>query len=119
MENKNINTNGLYKLKMLITVVNRQKADFYTDVLSQYDVNLTLSTRAIGTAKTEVLNLLGIDESEKTVLISFIKEEMTGEILSVLEEKFATIKNGKGIAFTIPLSSIISTNAYRFLSNSR
>ena len=34
-----------------------------------------------------------------------------------LEEKFHTIKNGKGIAFCVPLSSVIGVNIYQFLSN--
>ena len=39
--------------------------------------------------------------------------------MNCLEEKFATIKNGKGIAFAVPLSSVIGVNNYRFLSNYR
>ena len=34
-------------------------------------------------------------------------------------EKFATIKKGKGVAFAIPLSSVIGVNLYQFLSNNR
>ena len=34
-----------------------------------------------------------------------------------LENKFHTLKNGKGIAFTIPMSSVIGVAIYRFLSN--
>ena len=55
----------------------------------------------------------------KAVIISVIREDMAEEIMKCLEDKFATIKNGKGIAFTVPLSSIIGVNNYRFLSNNR
>ena len=34
-----------------------------------------------------------------------------------LNEKFNTIKKGKGIAFTVPFSSMIGVAAYGFLSN--
>jgi hypothetical protein len=37
----------------------------------------------------------------------------------MLEEKFTTIKDGKGIAFTVPMSSVIGVAIYRFLSNHR
>ena len=40
-------------------------------------------------------------------------------IMNCLEEKFATIKNGKGIAFAVPLSSVIGVNMYQFLSNNK
>ena len=41
------------------------------------------------------------------------------EKLNLLEEKFATIRNGKGIAFAVPMSSVIGVNLYQFLSNNR
>ena len=40
-------------------------------------------------------------------------------ILNMLDEKFRTIRNGKGIAFAVPLSSVIGVNIYRFLSNNQ
>jgi hypothetical protein len=53
------------------------------------------------------------------VIISVIREDKTEEIIKCLETKFQTIRNGKGIAFAVPLSSIIGVNNYQFLSNNR
>ena len=39
--------------------------------------------------------------------------------MNLLEEKFETIRNGKGIAFAVPMSSVIGVNLYQFLSNNR
>jgi len=39
--------------------------------------------------------------------------------MKCLEDKFHTIRNGKGIAFTVPLSSVIGVNNYQFLSNNK
>ena len=39
--------------------------------------------------------------------------------IEVLEEKFNTIRNGKGICFAVPLSSVIGVNLYQFLSDNR
>ena len=39
--------------------------------------------------------------------------------MKVLDEKFRTIRNGKGVAFAVPLSSVIGVNIYRFLSNNQ
>lgn len=109
---------GIQKLKLLFTVVDRNKAEFYLDVLSQFEVNCQLVAAGEGTAKSEMLELLGMS-SHKAVIISFIREEMTDAILNCLEEKFETIKNGKGISFAVPLSSIIGVNNYQFLSDNR
>jgi hypothetical protein len=40
-------------------------------------------------------------------------------VLNCLEDKFRTIRNGKGIAFAVPLSSVIGVNLYQFLSDNR
>ena len=84
------------KLKLLITVVNRNKAEFFADFLQSFEVNMQLITNAEGTASKETLHYLGLVETDKAVIFSVIREDRAGEILSALEQKFKTIKNGKG-----------------------
>ena len=105
------------KLQLLVTVVNRKKAEFYADFLQEFEVNMQLSFAAYGTANTEMLNLLGLSDSEKSVIFSVVKEEKAPAALAALEEKFATIKHGKGIAFTIPMTGTIGVAIYQFLAN--
>ena len=113
-----VNESAIRKLKLLFTVVDRNKAEFYLDVLSQFEVNLQMVESGLGTAKTGLHDMLGLNH-HKAVILSVIREDLAGQIMKTLEEKFATIKGGKGIAFTVPLSSIIGVNNYRFLSNYR
>ncbi len=113
-----VNEASIKKLKLLFTVVDRSKAEFYLDVLSQFEVNCQMVTNGMGTAKSELHNMLGLN-IHKAVIISVVREDKTEEVIKCLENKFATIKNGKGIAFTVPLSSIIGVNNYQFLSNYR
>ena len=107
------------KLKLLITVVNRSKAEFYMDLLQSFEVNMQLAMAAQGTAKTEMLNMLGLVDNEKAVILSAIRADKATEALNALEEKFKTIKNGKGIAYTIPMTSTIGVAIYQFLCNNR
>lgn len=109
-----INTN---KLELLITVVNRPKTEFYADLIQSFDVNMQLILKAKGTATVEMLSLLGLEESKKSVIFSVIKQEKIKDALSVLEVKFNTIKNGKGIAYTVPMTSVIGVAIFGFLSN--
>lgn len=113
-----VNETAIKKLKLLFTVVERQKAEFYLDVLSQYDVNCQLVVAGKGTATSEIADFLGLN-NQKSVLLSVVREDRTDMIMNLLEEKFATIRNGKGIAFAVPLSSVIGVNLYQFLSNNR
>ena len=106
------------KLKLIITVVDRSKAEFYMDVLSQFEVNCQLYSGGIGTAQSELVDLLGLN-IHKAVLLSIARDDRVEEIMACREDKFSTIKNGKGISFAIPLSSVIGVNMYQFLSNNK
>ena len=106
-----------HRLQLLFTVVDRRKAEFYMDILHGFEVNMQIALAAKGTAKTDMLELLGLADSDKSVIVSVIKEERAKEALSTLEEKFHTIKNGKGIAYTVPMTETIGVAIYQFLSN--
>lgn len=109
---------ALKKLKLLITVVDRQKGEFYLDYLSQYEVNLQMLLSGEGTANSEIINLLGLN-NQKAVILSVVREDLVDAVMNGLEDKFSTIKNGRGISFAVPLSSVIGVNLYRFMSNNR
>ena len=113
-----INESAIKKLKLLFTVVERAKTEFYLDVLSQFEVNFQTVTSGKGTARSELIELLGLN-IQKAVILSVVREDMVDPIIKCLENKFETIKNGKGIAFAVPLSSVIGVNMYQFLSNNK
>ena len=105
------------KLKLLVTVVNRKKAEFYVDLLQGFEVNMQLTLAATGTASTEMMSLLGLTDSEKSVILSVIREDLVPSAMKMLDEKFRTIKNGKGIAYTVPMTGTIGVAIYQFLAN--
>ena len=106
------------KLKLLFTVVDRSKAEFYLDFISQYEVNCQLAVPGMGTANSQFVDMLGLN-LHKAVVLSVVREDRVEDLLNKLEEKFVTIKNGKGVAFAVPLSSVIGVNLYQFMSNNR
>ena len=89
------------------------------DLLSAYEVNFQTAVLAQGTAKDEMLYMLGLEDSDKSVIFSVLREDKVTDAMHMLEEKFHSIKGGKGIAFTIPMSSVVGVAIYRFLSNHR
>lgn len=113
-----VNDSAIKKLKLLVTVVDRPKGEFYLDVISQFDVNCQLVMGGLGTAASELVELLGL-EPHKAVILSVAREDMVDLIMNCLEDKFTTIRNGKGISFAVPLSSVIGVNLYQFLSDNR
>ena len=117
MPNK-FDASDIKKLKLLFTVVDRNKGEFYLDVISQFEVNCQLVMGGLGTANSELVDLLGLN-IHKAVILSVVREDKVDEIMKALEQRFATIKNGKGIAFAVPMSSVIGVNLYQFFANNR
>ena len=111
-----INESAIKKLKLLFTVVERPKTEFYLDVLSQFEVNYQMVVGGKGTATSDLVDMLGLNP-HKGVILSVVREDMVDTIMKCLEDKFATIRQGKGISFAVPLSSVIGVNMYQFLSN--
>ena len=113
----NKSKSAVRRLKLLITIIDRSKTLFYVDLLEQFEINVQMVLYGKGTANSQMRDLLGLVEAEKSVIISYVREDKVKEALEVLDEKFHKIKNGKGIAYTISLDSIIGVSMYQLLSN--
>jgi hypothetical protein len=107
------------RLKILVTTVNRAKADFYMDHIQSFGVNMQMVFFGKGTAPQEILAAMGLTDSDRAVIFSLIGEDRLPAALESLEEKFRTIAGGKGIAYTVPLKSIIGKSIFNFLSDNR
>lgn len=107
------------KLKLLITIVARNKAEFYLDLIQSFDVNMQCVLIGQGTADKSSLGLLGLTDTDKAVILSVIQDKKIPDALSTLDNRFNSIKGGKGVAWTIPLTSVIGVLIYGFLSNNR
>lgn len=116
--NKNRNVSP-HKLELLVTVVPRKKASFYIDLIQSFDANLQVSIPAQGTADREILRYLGLTDIDKTAIFSVVREDQLEALAETLEQKFRSIKDGDGIAAAIPLTSMIGTLLFGFLSNDR
>ena len=110
---------SMNRLKILVTTVNRAKADFYMDHIQSFGVNMQMVVFGHGTAPREITTAMGLADSERAVIISVIGENHLRAALDSLDEKFNTIAGGKGIAYNIPMSSIIGKSIFNFLSNNR
>ena len=115
----NPNTVTSNKLELLVTVVSRNKTEFYVDLIQSFEVNMQTIALANGTANAGTLRYLGLTDTEKSVIFSVIQENKLSDALHVLEEKFKTVKGGNGIAFTVPFTSVIGTLIFGFLSNNK
>ena len=90
---------------------------YFMDFIQSFDVNMQFCSAARGTANSDILAMMGLEDSEKRVIFSIISEERAPQALAALGEKFRTSKNAKGIAMTVPLTGVIGVSIYQFLAN--
>lgn len=107
------------KLKVIVTIVNRGKGNFFLDQIENMGINMQLLLEGEGTAPYNLDNLWGLAHKERDVIISFVPEDKVKKILKLLDGKFESVRNGDGIAFCIPISSIIGVSVYQFLIDNR
>lgn len=103
------------KIKVLITIVDRGKGIKVTELLNEENVIYNLISLATGTAKSEILDYLGLGQTEKDLVISIVHEDDVKNIMNQLKEKMQLKEPGNGIAFTIPISSVDSSLSLEYI----
>ncbi len=93
------------RIKLLISIVNRGDDEKLNELLNDFSVSLAYSCMGTGTARSAVLNYLGIGTSEKSVMLSLIPESDEIAILDSIRDKMSLYLVGRGISFTVPLSA--------------
>lgn len=94
------------KLYMLVTITNRSMKQRLREFFHQNDQAVVFEALGRGTANSEVLDYFGLEAAEKMVSFSVVTDEMWRQIKRGLIINMQIDVPERGIAFTIPLSSI-------------
>lgn len=106
-------------VKLLVCIVDSAKADSYIDFLTSFGINISLTTIGHGTYEGNTKGILGPGKQGKALIFAPVPSDRSKELMSMIEKKFKTIRNGKGIAFTVPMTGTVGVLAYRFLCDLR
>lgn len=90
----------------LITIVDRGKSAAVQRIYQAHHVSASLVLRGHGTANSEIMDMLGLDEPQKEVLLSVTHRSACADIFDDLRGQLHFDKPGTGIAFTCALSGI-------------
>ena len=96
----------LNRSKLLVSIVNQKDDLKLKEVLDEISVSLSFTFAGKGTARSTVLDYLGIGETEKVIVVSVIPESDEDKIIRKIRQEMALYLVGRGISFTIPLSGI-------------
>lgn len=105
------------KLSLFITIVNRGQANPILHLFEKGGSSTQFVQSGEGTATKELYDILGLEDNQKDVVLSFVREDKVQDLINELEGFFAVSKRNKGISLAIPLSSIIGVRVYQFLTD--
>ena len=99
-------------VKLLITVVNRENQEPIMKIYKKHKVSFFVMTHGSGTGSSSLMEYFGINEIKKNVIFSVIPADIEMLLMKDLQEKLKIYLPGRGIAFTISISS-----SSKYLSN--
>lgn len=98
-------------LVFMVTIVNRSHGEKAAQLFTNEGVTYNVLTLGMGTAKTKLLDYLGLGETEKDVLFSTMPYAISRILLKKLQEETNLDLPGHGIAFTLPIGSVCGVRA--------
>lgn len=106
-------------LRYLITITKREYEEDYLDFFHCHGVNNIISLLCNGTASEHMLNLMGLEKTEKIMFQTMIREENLGEIIKGLIVELDISSAGNGLAAVIPIDSIGGSSSLSYLAGDK
>jgi hypothetical protein len=103
-------------LFLLITIVQREDCEEYENFYLTNGVNVIYSTISHGTAHEKTLDMLGIEKTEKTMLLCPVTGLKMKEIMKRLTMEMQIDLPNRGVAMAIPFSGIGGARTLEYFS---
>lgn len=100
------NARLLNRIKLLVSIVSYKEENRLKEIIDEVSVALSFTFAGTGTARTQMLDYLGIGETEKAVVLSLFPESDEDVIIREIRSKMSLYLVGRGISFTVPLTGI-------------
>ena len=107
------------ELYFMITIVNRTLYKKFLEFYEHQQLNAVMGTVGRGTANNETLDFLGLESSEKAVIMCAVTASRWKQVKEELQTKMKIDVPGTGIAFVIPMSSVGGKRQLLFLTENQ
>lgn len=94
------------QVRALMTIVDYSIGNQVIDYYKDKNTTFSFTTHGYGTATSDILNYIGLAETKKSVTLTVLEKSNAEYALWELSKLLNLNKVGKGIAFTIPVSSM-------------
>ena len=104
-------------LDLIITITDRSKCELFINWFRGRDIPLVLTALGQGTATTEILDCLGLEASEKSVLFCLAPHSRC-MVRRAARDLWLDVP-GNGVLMTVPASSIGGTSVKEYLTQNQ
>ncbi len=101
-----------YGNSLMFIIVNRGKGSKILDYASQLGIRGATAFQAHGTVSSQLFRFLEIDDVRKEIIMIAMPSSNEKEIMNKLNDKFHFNQPGKGIVFTLKLSSVYGSSHF-------
>jgi len=103
----------------VISIINPASLERLYDIIENLQLPLALEFHGQGTATPSMLDLLGLEFSEKRVVITIADEEKTAELIKEQRRKLYIDAPGNGIVAAVPIKSVGGGRTLTYLGGDR
>lgn len=104
------------RVKLLVCIIGKEQEVALAEACNECCVSLHFSGIGYGTARSNYMSYLGLDETEKRLVYALIPNYCESKVLKHINRRLKLYLMGNGIAFTIPLSGISNIISNAILS---
>lgn len=102
-------------LDIIMCLVQKDKAEFAVEIMNDLDIFFQVATICKGREKSGFLDMLGVTETELTLIAGFIESSKTHNAMYNLCRNLELYRAYNGMAFSIPVVAISRKDLNRIL----
>ena len=106
------------ELNLLLIIAREKDHAAYEKYFSRHKLAAYTTVPCRGTAQNKMLDLLGIEQTEKIMLTAVVGKQQTKDVLATLPDQMEIDIPGRGIGLVIPLNSMGGTHSMMVLTGS-
>ena len=104
-------------MNYVISICDLKSLKTLTDICKELNLVMTSVFRAKGTAVRSMLDILGIESTDRRVVMTVASREKTKELISLQKEKMFIGVPGHGLVVAVPIKSIGGGKTVAYLNN--
>ena len=103
-------------MNYIISIIHPDALDAMTELCQQLEMPMSIATHGRGTATRSMMDLLGIENNFKRIVLNVASPEKTRELIRELKRKLFLGMPGQGITIAVPVKSVGGGKTLAYLS---